>query len=189
MSENSTITEKLTSTVTHQLYPQWLFWGFEAATALLGGGCVVLGIAFYTPGAAQFDYWNYFGIYLIFSTPVAAALTGFGLFRYCLARIHWITTRRAIGASMLFNILAHPLAWYLACVLTFVMHLLNPSYGSINLDVNPLWAILVSIQYSFSSLILVGWLTLLVSALMSVGLISLLRRLNRDIRPVQNEHT
>ena len=90
---------------------------------------------------------------------------------------------------MLFNILAHPLAWYLACVLTFVMHLLNPSYGSINLDVNPLWAILVSIQYSFSSLILVGWLTLLVSALMSVGLISLLRRLNRDIRPVQNEHT
>ena len=175
--------------VSHYPYPKWLFFSFEAATALLGGGCAFLAVSFIslsTPNVLVAFNWDAQSSILTLSTSIAAALTGVGLWRYCTARVQWIRLRRAIGAGMLFSILAHPLAWYLTLILSFVAHLLDPS-GSFTLGVDPFWAVFGSIYLSLYSLFLVGWLTLLVSAILSTGLLLLLRHQNTSLQPTQSE--
>ncbi|HEX4205094.1 MAG TPA: hypothetical protein VHZ51_13045 [Ktedonobacteraceae bacterium] len=165
--------------VSHDLYPRWLFFSFEAATALLGGGCAFLAVSFLslsTPYVLVPFHWDTENSLLTLSASIAAMLTGLGLWKYCTARVQWMRFRRAIGAGMLFSVLAHPLTWYLTMILSFFAHLLDPSGPFGVLGVDPFSAVLGSMFLSLSSLVLVGWLTLLVSAIMSAGLVLLLRR-------------
>jgi hypothetical protein len=85
---------------------------------------------------------------------------------------------------MLFSVLAHPLAWYLTMILSFVAHLLDPS-GPFDFGVDPFWAIFGSLFLSLYSLFLMGWLTLLVSTIISVGLVLLSRQQNPVLQHAQ----
>jgi hypothetical protein len=177
------------SSVSHYLYPRWWFFSFEAATALLGGGCAFLAVSFIslsTPNVLDAFHWDTESSILTFSASIAAALAGLGLWRYCTARVQWIRLRRAIGAGMLFSVLAHPLAWYLTMILSFVAHLLDPSGPFGFLGVDPLSAVFGSIFLSLYSLVLVGWLTLFVSAILGAGLVLLLRRQNPVLQHAQS---
>jgi hypothetical protein len=95
--------------------------------------------------------------------------------------------RRAIGAGILFSLLAHPLAWYLTMILSFTAHLFDPAgpFGVLGLD--PFSALFASIVLSLYSLVLVGWLTLSVSVLLAAGLLLLLRHQNSAFQPAQSE--
>lgn len=160
------------------LYPRWLFFSFEGVTALLGGGAAFLAVSFTSLSSSSLFvafHWDAESSILTLSASIAAMLTGLGLWRYCTARVQWISLRRAIGAGMLFSILAHPLTWYLTMILSFVVHLLDSS-DSFSLSLDPFWAFFGSIFLSLYSLILVGWLTLLVSGIIGGGLMLLLRR-------------
>ena len=88
---------------------------------------------------------------------------------------------------MLFSLLAHPLAWYLTMVLSFIAHLLDPADSFGGLGVDPLSALFGSLFLSLFSLVLVGWLTLSVSALLAGGLLSLLRLRNSAFQSAQSE--
>jgi hypothetical protein len=172
-----------------RLYPRWLFFSFEGITALLGGGCAFLAVSFTSLSTSSLlvaFHWDAQSSILTLSASIAAMLTGLGLWRYCTARVQWISLRRAIGTGMLFSVLAHPLAWYLTMILSFVAHLLDPS-GSFGLSLDPFWAFFGSIFLSLYSLILVGWLTLLVSGISGAGLLLLLRRQNPGFHQAQRE--
>lgn len=150
-----------------------LFFWFEGTALLFGGGCAFLAASIVAqPG----NSWGGERGILAFSASIAAAITAWGLWRYCAARSQWISVRRAIGAGMLFSILAHPLAWYLTMCISFFAHLLNPSVLSGSLDVDPISAFLGSIFLAQVSLLLVGWLTLPVGAMMARWLVLMLRR-------------
>jgi hypothetical protein len=79
---------------------------------------------------------------------------------------------------MLRSILAHPLVWYLTIIFSYAARLIDPERPFNFLVVDPFWAFFGSIFLSLCSLILVGWLTLLMSAIISAGLVFLLRRQN-----------
>jgi len=167
-----------------------LFFWFEGATMLLGGGCAFLAASFLSMHSPDFlvgFHWDIENSILTLSASMAAALTGLGLWRYCTARVRWLSMRRAIGAGMLFSLLAHPLAWYLTMVLSFIAHLLDPADSFGGLGIDPLSALFGSLFLSLFSLVLVGWLTLSVSALLAGGLLSLLRLRNSAFQSAQSE--
>ena len=176
--------------VSPSLSQRRLFFWFEGAAVLLGGGCAFLAASFLSMSAPNMlvaFHWESENTVLTLSASMAAALTGLGLWRYCTARVSWLSMRRAIGTGMLFSVLAHPLTWYLAMILSFIAHLLDPAGPFGVLDVDPFSALFGSLFLSLYSLVLVGWLTLSVSALLAGGLLLLLRHQNPAFQPVQSE--
>lgn len=169
----------------HCSSPGKFFFLFEGTLALLGGGCAFLAISIIGQPISGFQGSAEHAI-LTFSAALATALVGAGLWKYCTARIQWISTRRTIGAGVLFGILAHPLAWNLAMILSFIARLIIPSAHFNSLGVDPFSAIFGSIFLSLYSLFLVGWLTLPLSVIMSGALIRLLRRNTPNFLNVQH---
>ena len=157
---------------------------------LLGGGCAFLAASFLSIHSSNFlvpFHWDSENSILTLGASLAAALTGLGLWRYCTTRIRWLSLRRAIGAGMLFSLLAHPLAWYLTMVVSFIAHLLDPAGPFGVLGVDPFSALFGGLFLSLYSLVLVGWLTLSLSALLATGLLFLLRSQNSVFQPAQSE--
>ena len=105
-----------------------------------------------------------------------------------MARVRWLSMRRAVGAGMLFSLLAHPLAWYLTMIVSFVARLLDPAGPFGVLGVDPFSALFGSLFLSLYSFVLVGWLTLSVSAFLAGGLLRLLRHQNSALQPAHREH-
>ena len=176
--------------VSPSLSPSRLFFWFEGATVLLGGGCAFLAASFlsmHSPTILVAFHWDTENSILTFSASMAAALTGLGLWRYCIARVRWLSVRRAMGAGMLFSLLAHPLAWYLTMNFSSLAHFLDPAGSFGVLGVDPFSALFGSLFLSLYSLVLVGWLTLSVSALLAGGLLLLLRHQNSAFQPAQSE--
>jgi hypothetical protein len=167
-----------------------LFFWFEGASVLLGGGCAFLAASFLSIHSSNFlvaFHWDSENSILTLCASMAAALTGLGLWRYCTARVRWLSLRRAMGAGMLFSLLAHPLAWYLTMIVSFIAHLLDPAGPFGVLGVDPFSAVFGSLFLSLYSLVLVGWLTLSVSALLATGLLFLLRSQHSVFEPVQSD--
>jgi hypothetical protein len=101
--------------------------------------------------AAGSDWWS-----IVVASGVAAVAVSYVLWRVLGSPAKALSTRRGVLAGALTGLLAHPVAWYLAVVWTYLRgHALFPNSKL----VGPIEGLPVSLVYSFFGLILTGWLT------------------------------
>lgn len=127
---------------------------------LVGGGAALAGLVAAVL-ALQF-YGTSYGTWVApfyLTAPLAAALLGPYLWWRAIIKPGRLSVRRGICVGVLGACLAHPLAWYFAMVLAFLMR--EQTVAGI-LVANPLQDLLTSLFLAPFSLIYVGWITALV---------------------------
>jgi hypothetical protein len=101
--------------------------------------------------AAGSDWWS-----IVVASGVAAFTVGFILWRALCSPVRPLSARRGTLAGALTGLLAHPVAWYLAVVGTYLRG--RPMFPG-SRPVGPIEGLPVSLVYAFFGLILTGWLT------------------------------
>ncbi|MCC6129097.1 MAG: hypothetical protein IT186_04150 [Acidobacteria bacterium] len=147
----------------------------ERPSALLAG------LAFGTMGlaAALFVLWNGRATgwwVVVFSAGLASFLAGVFFWRVFSSRDGRISFPRAGLAGAFAGALSHPLAWYIAILVSLLTG--TKGYGEIRVlgPIDGLWASLVM---SFWSLLLIGWITVPAGVLAGLLYLGLHRRLSR----------
>jgi hypothetical protein len=143
---------------------------------LVGVGAALAGLAA-TAVALRFvgrlpaDYYAVF--YL--TAPLAALLVGPSLWWWAIIKPGRLSVRRGIGVGVLAASLAHPLAWYIALVLTLLMgeRTIGGITGGVNVN-NPVQDVFASLVLAGFSLIYVGWITALIGGV-GGGVVALLQ--------------
>jgi hypothetical protein len=131
-----------------------------ASAALAGLTATAVALRFV--GSSPADY--YAVCYL--TAPLAALLLGPSLWWWAIIKPGRLSSLRGIGVGVLGAGLAHPLAWYIALALTFLMQ--ERTIGGINGGVNvsnPAQDLFASLVLAGFSLISVGWITALIGGL------------------------
>jgi len=102
--------------------------------------------------AAGSDWWS-----IVVASGVAAFAVSYVLWRALCSPVRPRSARRGALAGALTGVLAHPVAWYLAVVWTYLRS--RPMFPG-GKPVGPIEGLSVSLVYAFFGLILTGWLTL-----------------------------
>lgn len=127
--------------------------------------CALVGLAVggYLSSSASGDGWGLF----LACAPLAAFLTGFGLWCRLIERKRRTRLRAGILTGALAGTLAHYLCWYLMILSLYLEYLwlgTTSSLGEPPMD--PLQALLGAAAFSLFSLFLFGWLTIPAGALL-----------------------
>jgi hypothetical protein len=140
-----------------------------AGAALAGLAATAVALRFV--GMPPADYYAVFYV----TAPLAAALLGPSLWWWAIIKPGRLSVRRGIGVGVLGASLAHPLAWYIALVLAFLMgdRTIGGVNGGINVT-NPLQDLFASLVLAGFSLIAVGWITALMGGVAG-GVVALLQ--------------
>lgn len=107
--------------------------------------------------ASGSDGWS-----IVVASGVAAFAAGYVLWRVTCSPVRPHSARRGALAGALTGLLAHPVAWYLAVVWTYLRGRSLFPGGKL---VGPIDGLPVSLVYAFFGLILTGWLTVPAGAL------------------------
>jgi hypothetical protein len=135
--------------------------------ALLVGGCFALGAL---PASASIILWMKGKSslqWMILTSVVAAFIAGTILWRKVFGQGRRPTFWRGAGVGALVVVAAHLLAWYLLFLLLFFMG--DPSSLRDEM-VHPLRGLLGSLRVTAASLMLFGWITIPIGALIGGGL-------------------
>src|SRR5689334_6696513 len=97
------------------------------------------------------DGWS-----IVVASGVAAFAVSFALWRVICSPDRPLSARRGALAGALTGVLAHPVAWYLAVVWTYLCS--RPLFPG-GKPVGPVEGLTVSLVYAFFGVILTGWLT------------------------------
>jgi hypothetical protein len=110
------------------------------------------------------------------AAPLAALVLTPLLWWYFIIRKDQLTLRRGVCIGFVGSVLAHPLAWLFAMILaTCTGSRAILSVGITNPFLNPLAALLSSLFLSVFSLLMVGWITMVMGGLAG-GIIAALQR-------------
>jgi hypothetical protein len=97
------------------------------------------------------DWWS-----IVVASGVAAFAVSYVVWRVICPSVRPLSPRRGALAGALTGVLAHPVAWYLAVVWTYLRgRTLFPN----SKPVGPIEGLGVSFVYAFFGLILTGWIT------------------------------
>ena len=103
------------------------------------------------------DTWT-----LVLSASVASFALGYVLWRILCPGDRPSSVRQGILSGALMGLLAHPVAWYLAIVLNYMLH--HPMFPD-KPPLDPITAFYASFVYAFFSIILTGWLAVAAGAI------------------------
>jgi hypothetical protein len=147
--------------------------GVGAAVTAAGSAYIGVHLAVPIPPA---DSWVFY-----LAAPLAALLIGPLFVWFFLIRPNRLTLRRGIVVGLLGSVVAHPLVWYLANLVAYLIGMPTAGFGI--LVMNPWLDLIGCLFLAPFSLLYVGWLTALLGSMMGASFTWAYRSCPRVQRP------